>query len=585
MDELSPSDPELAARLVLRISNYDGDDGLKRILSRPRVAAMPAESVTKLAQICIGAIEHALPRIVDAGTVRRDVFWVERLRVVMEAASRFVLRVDPELAESIFNKALEWYGNTKVARQNLLPDPVRNILKRSWEALPEDRQANRILDLLSAPIVGLDGFSAALPRYPDPVDVLSDDPTPPPRTPDNENRWQESVSYLVRGLRGGEEAHRRAARRISWTPYQDRLNDAEKASVALALWGEDYTDHNDFPAGKDIYDWGVLTLPEPVPGLAERRFREKWINTEVSLGEEPLPLNDILWNVGSAIRHMKIHGKPLKFSDPERQHMANLVTRWSKTLVPPRLFISGSPDPIYHQQGVEETWRAINGLQSILLEIKISESTAENLYEKVRKLNESSMPGLGLTAGLIKALPERFDDIVLLMKMGLASDDDRLAKDAMRGLWFWLYNAANTNDGLQPPPEDLVREIGIIIAMRRNAVLGLALQLAKVVFTVGDPGQRAAIAKLTLHGLDYLAQELRYDRSHEPDVDVPLLRWGCTHLALAMAACGFENDPAVARWIENAKNDPLPEVRHAKRPATAPQSEEESDADRMPVLE
>ena len=585
VDELFLSDPELAARLILRIAKSDRDDGLTRILARHRVAAMPAESVTKLAQICSDVIEHALPRIVDAGT-QRNHFWDNRLQVAMEALSRFVVRLDPDPAESIFSKALEWYGHRTVAGNNWLSNPVRSILKRSWEALPEDRQANRILDLLSTPIVGLDGFSASSPLYPDPVDVLSDAPTPLPRTPDNENRWQESVRFLVHGLRGGEEAHRRAARRISWTPYLDRLNDAEKASVALALWGDNYINHSDLPAGKDIYDWGVLTLPEPVSGLAERRFREKWINTERATGEEPSHRNNILWNVGSAIRHMKINGKPLKLSDPEREYLATLVTRWSETPVPPRVLISESPDLIYHREDVKETLHAIEGLKSVLLEINISKSTAEKLYKKITVLNESNIPGLGLTAGLIKALPKRFDNIVLLMKMGLASDDDRLAEDAVRGLWFWLYNAANSNHWLQPPPEDLVREIGIIIAMRRNTVLGLALRLAKVVFTDGDPGQRAAIDKLTLHGLGYLAQELRYDRSHDPDVDVPLLRWCCTQLALAMAACGFENDPAVARWIENAKNDPLPEVRHAKRPATAAHSEEESDPDhRMPVLE
>ena len=83
----------------------------------------------------------------------------------------------------------------------------------------------------------------------------------------------------------------------------------------------------------------------------------------------------------------------------------------------------------------------------------------------------------------------------------------------------------------------------------------------------GSPEDRNAIGKLASQGLGYLAQELQYDRRHDPDINVPLLRWGCTHLALAMAQKGFDADPAVARWVEGARNDPLPEVRHAKGPA------------------
>ena len=62
-----------------------------------------------------------------------------------------------------------------------------------------------------------------------------------------------------------------------------------------------------------------------------------------------------------------------------------------------------------------------------------------------------------------------------------------------------------------------------------------------------------------------MIEELRYDREHDQDdnFDVPLLRWGCAHLALAMAERGFGDDPSVARWSENIENDPLPEVRYA----------------------
>ena len=61
-EKLSTSDPEMAVRLVLRTVDYDQDALLMRVLSRPRVAALPADSARTLAQICSGVIEYALPR-------------------------------------------------------------------------------------------------------------------------------------------------------------------------------------------------------------------------------------------------------------------------------------------------------------------------------------------------------------------------------------------------------------------------------------------------------------------------------------------------------------------------------------------
>ncbi len=110
-----------------------------------------------------------------------------------------------------------------------------------------------------------------------------------------------------------------------------------------------------------------------------------------------------------------------------------------------------------------------------------------------------------------------------------------------------------------------------MIASRRKGVLHRALQVARWIFSDGSPEQRDAIAKLTLDGLRYLIEELRYDRNQNEDaeVDVPLLRWGCAHLALAMSVSGYETDRAVICWAQAVQDDPLPEVRHAQRPVLA----------------
>ena len=564
-DKLFRHEPELAMRVVLRITKHDGDDRFKSLLSRARVAAMSAESVTRLARICIDTVEFALPRIAIPDASKRNVFWRERLCVAMEALSRFSVRLDPEMAESIFGGALQWYGNRKIASDFSLANPVRSILTRSWEALPEQNQRERVLDVLSAPIIGMDDFSAPADQYPDPGYLLANDLTVPDRAID-ESRWKEMINFLVRGLRVDGEARKRASVRIFWVNSHNLLVNAEKSLVAHALWGDDYTVHNDLPAGTDIFDWAFLLLPEPEPGVADERFRQKWLNAGISVGEDPPHIDDILWHIGSAISNLKIHKKPLTFSDQEQGHLETLVARWAETPVRHLLHVTGVQELMFQERrnGIR---RAILGLQSVLLEVRLSEPISERLYEKVQNLNESDIPALSLVAGLINALPRRFDDIVLSMRKGLSSDDTLLAKDAAKGLWLWLRVANDSTIELRPPPIDLMCEIGMMIAARRKTVLGQALQIAKWVFLEGGPEHRDAIGALVSQGLGYLAQELRYDGRHDLDEDIPLLRWGCTHLALAMAQNDFNADPAVASWVESAGNDPLPEVRYAKRPA------------------
>ena len=114
----------------------------------------------------------------------------------------------------------------------------------------------------------------------------------------------------------------------------------------------------------------------------------------------------------------------------------------------------------------------------------------------------------------------------------------------------------------QSPPDDVVREVGLIIGARRKAPLSEALRVAKWVFDDGSDDLREIILNSALQGLDYLAEELRYDRDDVND-DAPNLRLRCAQLVSSMANAGLENTPTVVRWLELASKDPFADVRNA----------------------
>ena len=272
------------------------------------------------------------------------------------------------------------------------------------------------------------------------------------------------------------------------------------------------------------------------------------------------------------ISYLKNHQRSLELSEDERAYLIEVVDQWSDTPVPSHFF------PFVESELREPTLQALIGLRTVISELQIPVPIGEKLYKKVQGLNESGSPGFGLIAGLVKALPNRFDDLASTMRMGLVSENVDIAEGAAVGLHHWLMASAEVASHIQPPPNDLVREIGIMIATRRKKALGQALEIAKWVFDEGNDAQKEAIRDLALQGLGYLVEELRYDREHDLDADVPFLRWACAHLALAMAECGLGDDLAVSRWLESAKEDPLPEVRYAKNSDFAQSSRERESA-------
>ena len=580
-DTIVYSEPLLASQLVLRICTYDGDGVLKRVFSRARVAAMPIHVVDALTQSCSAWIEYGLSQMrrLDGGP------WIERLRVAIEILSRIVLRQQPDQVDKTLEKALTYYSNRDMAGRAWLTRPIRNLLKRCWDALPDSHRIDRVLDLLNAPIVGLDGFDTSGGGHPyvDAGEILLDHQLSlPPRTPEDE-RWREAVSLLIRALRAGGQARRRASIRIGLPSLYDRFTAAEKSQIAAALWHADYTGLDGLPRETDLHDWAFLQLPEPSAGLAEQRFRSKWFDQStlararnreqggtyrVPFGPvvpDPTDLNGVIGQVGTALAEMERLDNALTLSKEDGDLLAQFVDEWCDLEIPPTIRGIGVSTS-------KLTRYAVSGLRSILMAVQIPEPTVAKLYNKLSRLNESKIPAFELVGALVKILPNRREELVMLMRMGLVTDDTDFAAYAAVGLFQWLKET--TDSPSDSPPDDLIREIGVTIATRRKGMLDQALQIADWIFAEGTASQKDTIRDLVAQGLSYLLDELRYDRRYDDssdEIDVPRLRWRCAQLGVTLSRTGAK-DPVVTRWIEATRDDPLPEVRYTNPDNYAPRT-------------
>ena len=227
-DELASTNPKLSIRLVLRNCKYDRDTTLQRVLSRSQIARLTDDTAQELAQLCVGAIRHALPRLFSDEELFRGITWVERMRVALEVLSRLVVRLPGDLANNALDVGLECYRADRVAQHSWLGPPLGNLLERAWEALPKELRTIRVFDMLTAPIAGLDNFEAVA-DCPDPGQFTVADDLPSERTSSNDERFQEVVVFLIRSLLGNDGTRKRATFRLiplvmsNKRPYRERI--------------------------------------------------------------------------------------------------------------------------------------------------------------------------------------------------------------------------------------------------------------------------------------------------------------------------------------------------------------------------
>ena len=563
--ELCAYDLELAARIVIRSAESESRSTLNVVLSRTNVARLPNETASELAKSCITAIEFTISLFRDSSTTNRQ-RWLTRLRVFVESLSRFVVRLKPDQVEEVLTKSLDWYSNVSLISSFLLENSIKNLLARAWCSLPSARRLTRIRDLFLTPIVGMDelrdGKEKIRKNYPDPCDLLHYERRGFWVSENDIADWTSVVNSIALGLKHGGEARQRAARRLGWLAEANILKDEYFTRIALSLWGDQYLENNNLPTNTGLHEWAFLLLPEPQSGIAESRFRGKWLNPESRSETDLSHTQEVLFQVGSALCNLQIHKYSFTLSSKDRTFLNDVVSAWSKEPIPDHL-LNREPDApsFFYYQDDEKLDQVIDGLSYVLLEIELSETIANKLMRKVQELNHLKVPSRELYPGLVKVNPNLFQKIVDETRIALVSEDKHTARNAFEALQFWLRTALERLSDLAFPTIDLVREIGIIVATRRKVALANALRLAEWIYRKGDSNHKEAIQEFLVEGLGFLSQELRYNKKHEEEIDVPLLRFRCASLAVAMSKNGCEDDPTILQWLQDAENDPLPEVR------------------------
>ena len=547
---------EFALRLMLRVTTYEDDDLVRRLLSRPNLATTPETVVASIVGLCERIIDYYAQRGLRRSGPQGFILPIERVRVAMEMLARLALRLKPERAAAVLRRGLALYGNPMFYSNILLREAFQHLLSRSWEALPTPDKADLALELLAAPIVGVDGYAPNPYAFLDPGELIDrggQEEAIPRRDEQNNEEWETTVRLLVRALACGEEARSRAMLRLVQVALAGRLTPDEEAKVGRAIWAGDDREDGGLPGEKTLRHWVYLRMPEPRAGIAEEWFREKWMSAVDLSGVDGETLDKILFYIGDLKEQSRRHKLSLEFSEQDEDYVVGVLYKWAATPLPYSLI------PGLDQARIELRQNGIRGAAILLMFVDVPKDLAGALYDKHRRLSASGVPAMLLLVGLIGAFECSESEIQTALRKSFSSGKPQLVSNSAVTMQFWLDFAGRGM--VCRPPLDLTREVGVIIATRRVDALGAALWVAEWVFSDGEEGDRDELRQLVVEGLGSLIDELDYGRAFPQDVDVPLLRWRCVGLARAMREKGCD-EKAVMEWLAAARNDPLPEVWH-----------------------
>ena len=433
---------------------------------------------------------------------------------------------------------LECYRTDRVAQHYWLGPPLGNMLERAWEALSKDVRTSRVFDLLTAPIVGLDNFAAGT-NCPDPGDFIGSDDLPSERTSRYEKQYQEVVSLLIRGLLGSDDARKRATFRLIPLVTSHSLTNKDSSAIANALWSNsDPILHNSSGPNSPL-ERVYFILPEMEEGEAERSFRLKWLTSNPESQAKGLDYSsNMLAQVGAAVSGLRGWGRPLVLSTEDEEHIAthieNEVEKFSSRSVS---FSFGIRSTIMH-------------VSSVAAEITVPEHIAENLFRRVEFMlgthSHSKEPllapvndirlalGFAVIPGLVRAMPDRFEDISLWLRTGLASEDDTRVRGTMAA------------KALGAAERDLGQRAGA--PWRGDAVI------------LGDPGPESA--------------------AYSPDFNPDEAVWGWVRQEVTGNLC-LGSKAAVQERVNNSSGPSMSETRHPARPRF---SDNNSDPARGPIV-
>lgn len=528
---------------LLRIVQSGADDFAAKAFGRIQVARLPEERVAMLYSTLSGARDYALEQLTHRDGFGDD-FWSGRLARYTEIISRLSVRLPEDECIALFRRGLEYARDFRWKSRELF-DSLGHLLRRCFSSLRPSTQKTLIAELMAFPLPDDAGVSDAWDSdWPEPAEWL---PEKIMERPNPDTQFASIVSTLIEKVAtAGKETRSRAALRLTNLCLAGALSAEEGKRFGDALWLR--RDLHDMPADTNLYSHIFLLLPSPDPTAVVRSFN--------SVAHEPSPAHSLI--AISRAKTIDKDGLQRSFLTAERaQAIFKDILEWQPREQRPHDFGASHQENALFKKaaGAALADAVLPALSAATLDQQTVDRIFALVEERVIPTVAQALPELTKMLPCIEARAVR---AILRAMMSIDSDSSWAGFNA---LLRWMK--MNQMGILPTIPRRLLDSVVSVIEMRREPALlhalTLAPQLLKMNVLTHDDEERLASA------LEFILIETCYEDQNLNDRSMTtftLKRAAAVKVADALQQKG-NTDTTVVRWLQSAKQDPLPEVRYA----------------------
>ncbi|WP_166207392.1 SIR2 family NAD-dependent protein deacylase [Cognatiluteimonas telluris] len=539
--EIDDLDNTSRIALAVRAANSDDSSVLRRMFARTKMASLTEFESDSLLNQCLSAVNYWATECTKGKGEARG-FAIERLRVCLEVLARASVRATPEKSKELFRSAVN-LGKNPALHHFWLFDALGHLLKYALEGVPQDQQQELLTDSLSFPLqseLGLDDHD----RWPNPVIRF-------PGERMTSTKLSRRIGEIIDQTTTRSSKRGAALMRLLPLHESEFLSGDEQRDIAVNLWGHQ-PDYREVPA-TGLFANALLALPsQDVAAVKETVSRYLF-----DIPDQTLFSRDRLAEIANAAQMQK------SVTRPDGSQAINYFDR----LVAWRAKEDRDPFGFVEREQRERSQLIEQVLAwSVVPALPISCFTEEN-FQKLQSFCNHANSGECVEAFVYFAVAhEHFSKRVeAIVRRGLLRHNANQVASSSHALLKWSELAAS------PTTARLISRmiylLGSATAAGLPALLWTANEMLKKGFLSSDDvSSLIETVPIIFDSSDYG----NVAPGSKKAISVSLLRSACAKLAGGLLrASSDSNDSrdrdALTRILEEARKDPLPEVRFATR--------------------
>ncbi|OYD22779.1 SIR2 family NAD-dependent protein deacylase [Oceanimonas baumannii] len=521
--------------LAIRAANSDTSDVLKKVFSRVQVACLPEEDVDFLLRQCVLAIKYWSEKWTGtSGSIRNDA--IDRLRVFIEVLARVSVRATPEQAKELFYLAVS-LGKKPEFHHLWLFDALNHLTKFTLESIPESQHPDLLLEALSFPLqteIGPKNYD----KWANPV-------IKNPGKREQNTILDRRIDEIIDSISPCSSQSAPALLRLLPLIKTNFLTKAEHNKIAEKLWGTD-PDYQTIPE-TGLLRYALLAFPALDYPAVKSLIRRYLFESE----DGALFNQEFLANIANVAQAENITELPSE---------AQAINYFEKMVV----------------------WRPKENHNDIFGRSKQEEKQTAELIGKVLALSiVPALPSEALTKDNFTKLYDFYTAVYAPETLSAFS-------------YFAAANATFINpveklirQGLQAREANKLAQVSFALLTWRDLEEQPALNrlILRLIYLIGSNRMSGLPALLwtanQMHNKGYLSDEnigslieilpVIFDNtgygdissSNRDSVSISLVRAACVRLARDVLSRSQDKNGELLRVLEEAKQDPLPEVRFA----------------------